>query len=80
MRFRNSLTALAVLICGSTWANPQSASAADAGREPAVWSPKELTFAYTGFTTKYSCDGLQAKMRSVLLELGSRPDLQVRGY
>jgi hypothetical protein len=80
MRFRNSLTAVAVLICGSTWANPQSASPADAGRESAVWSPKELTFAYTGFTTKYTCDGLQAKMRSVLLELGSRPDLQVRGY
>jgi hypothetical protein len=80
MRFRNSLTAVAVLICGSTWANPQSHAPADAGREAAVWAPKELTFAYTGFTTKYSCDGLQAKMRSVLLELGSRPDLQVRAY
>ena len=80
MRFRNSLTAVAVLICGSTWANAQSDAPADAGRESAVWSAKELTFAYTGFTTQYSCDGLQARMRSVLLALGSRPDLQVRGY
>ncbi len=80
MRFRNFLTAVAVLICGSTGANPQSDATADPGRESAVWAPKELTFAYTGFTTKYSCDGLQAKMRSVLLQLGSRPDLQVRGY
>lgn len=81
MRFRNSLTAVAVLICGFTWANPQSDAPAGAGHESAVWSTtKEITFAYTGFTTKYSCDGLQAKMRSVLLELGSRPDLQVRSY
>jgi hypothetical protein len=80
MRGRNFLTALAVLICGSTWANPRSDAPADTGRESAVWAQKELTFAYTGFTTKYTCDGLQAKMRSVLLLLGSRPDLRVRGY
>ena len=80
MRCRSFLTAVAVLICGSTWANPPSAAPADAARESAVWAPKELSFAYTGFTTKYSCDGLQARMRSVLLALGSRPDLQVRGY
>jgi hypothetical protein len=80
MRCRNFLTAIAVLISGSTWANPQSGAPADTARESAVWTQKELTFAYTGFTTKYTCDGLQAKMRSVLLLLGSRPDLQVRGY
>jgi hypothetical protein len=38
---------------------------------PAVWADKELNFVYQGFTTKYSCDGLRDKMRSVLLDLGA---------
>jgi hypothetical protein len=37
----------------------------------AVWTDKELTFVYQGFTTKYSCDGLRDKMRGVLLDLGA---------
>jgi hypothetical protein len=39
--------------------------------EPAVWTQKELTFVYLGFTTKYSCDGLRDKVRGVLLDLGA---------
>jgi hypothetical protein len=31
-----------------------------------------------GFTSHYSCDGLRDKMRSILLQLGARPDLTVR--
>jgi hypothetical protein len=46
-----------------------------------VWTQKELIFEYTGFTTKYSCDGLTARMKKLLLMLGARPgDLQVSGY
>jgi hypothetical protein len=37
----------------------------------AVWTDKELTFVYQGFTTRYSCDGLRDKMRGVLLDLGA---------
>ena len=51
-----------------------------AGGEPpvaAVWAPKELRFTFMGFTAKYSCDGLQDRIRSVLLKLGARPDLHV---
>jgi len=51
-----------------------------AGGEPplaAVWTAKELRFTYMGFTAKYSCDGLRERIRSVLLKLGARPDLQV---
>jgi len=51
-----------------------------AGGEPpvaAVWTPKELRFTFMGFTAKYSCDGLQDRIRAVLLKLGARPDLQV---
>ena len=44
----------------------------------AVWTPKELRFTYMGFTSHYSCDGLADKMRSILLQLGARPDLRIR--
>lgn len=37
----------------------------------AVWTEKEVTFVYQGFTTRYSCDGLRDKVRGVLLDLGA---------
>jgi hypothetical protein len=58
-----------------------SSALADAPTQYGVWTQKELSFQYTGFTTKYTCDGLTAKMRKLLLMLGARPsDLQVIGY
>jgi len=42
-----------------------------ADSQAAVWTEKEVTFVYQGFTTKYSCDGLQDKVRGVLLDLGA---------
>jgi hypothetical protein len=74
------LAAVAALTCASAWANPQSEPSAGSGRESAVWTPKELNFLYQGFTTTYSCDGLQEKMKRVLITLGARPDIQVRGF
>jgi hypothetical protein len=74
------LAAVAVLTGASAWANPQSEPSAGSGRESAVWAPKELNFVYQGFTTNYSCDGLQDKMKRVLLKLGARADIQVRGF
>jgi hypothetical protein len=43
----------------------------------AVWTPKTLRFVYLGFTAKFSCDGLADRVKSVLLVLGARKDLQV---
>lgn len=83
MRFRSSGAALAyaaaLLACGSVWAGPQTSSAAS-GAASAVWVPKELNFVYRGFTTKYSCDGLQERMRRILLQLGARDDLKVMRF
>jgi hypothetical protein len=62
---------LAVSLSSTAWA--QSAD----DTQSAVWVPKEFKFVYQGFTTKYSCDGLQGKVRTVLLNLGARKDLQV---
>ena len=79
MRFNVAfLTAVIILTCASAWADPPSDESAGS-RESAVWAPKELSFVYQGFTTKYSCDGLQDKMKSVLTKLGAH-DIQVRGF
>jgi len=49
---------------------------AAAAEEPtaAVWTPRQFTFTYMGFTTKYSCDGLADKVKSMLLQLGARKE------
>jgi hypothetical protein len=72
-----ALAAALMLISASAWASSPQTSAAS---EPAVWVPKVLTFTYHGFTTKYTCDGLQSKVKAYLLELGARPDLEVRSW
>src|ERR1700726_5297681 len=70
--------AVAVLLAATGWAAADEAGAAAAHSESAVWTPKELTFVYQGFTTRYSCDGLRDKVRSVLLDLGAqKKDLKV---
>jgi hypothetical protein len=43
----------------------------------AVWVPKHIEFIYQGFTTHYSCDGLQGEIRTMLQKLGAQ-DLKVR--
>jgi hypothetical protein len=43
----------------------------------AVWKEQHLEFSYLGLTARYSCQGLRDKMRSLLLDLGARRDLQV---
>lgn len=48
--------------------------------ETAVWTPKELTFVFQGFTAHYSCDGLLDKIRHVVGELGARSDFQLSYY
>jgi hypothetical protein len=76
-----ALAAGAALLCAPAWSNPPPAGPAAGGGEPAVWVPKELKFVYKGFTTHYSCDGLQTKMTNLLLKLGARrQDLHVRNY
>jgi hypothetical protein len=67
--------AMTMFLCAAVLADtPQSAQPS----EWAVWTPKEVRFVYQGFTTHYSCDGLRDKVKSVLLKLGARKDLQVR--
>jgi hypothetical protein len=71
------MAGLAALVCAGT---APALAAANSGDVAAVWVPKEVKFVYVGFTTKYSCDGLQDRVRRILLKLGARDDLKVVGY
>ena len=85
MRFSNQCAGIAlrvvaagaVMLTATGWSAADETGAAGARGESAVWTPRELNFVYQGFTTQYSCDGLRDKVRSILLELGAREDLQV---
>lgn len=44
----------------------------------AVWQRHQTTINYFGLTALYSCDGLQEKVRTILLYLGARRDLKVQ--
>jgi hypothetical protein len=46
----------------------------------AVWIEHETVLRYQGFTAHYSCDGLRAKVRAILRELGARDGARVRAY
>jgi hypothetical protein len=77
---RAGLVALsAALLCAALpiAAGAQEGAAGAGQQTSAVWTPRELHFLYQGFTSTYSCDGLQAKVRHVLLQLGARKDLSV---
>jgi hypothetical protein len=77
---RAMLVLVIVLTCSSVRDAVAAPESADAAHELAVWVPLQLTFPYRHFTTQYSCSGLETRMRSLLLKLGARPDLEVRGY
>jgi hypothetical protein len=54
------------------------ATAAEPAAAPAQWHKQALKFDYSGFTTFYSCDGLEGKVRDILLTFGARKDAKVR--
>ena len=61
---------VACVLGSSAWAaeggtEGQSGETLSGEPQSAVWTDKELTFVYQGFTTKYSCDGLRDKVRGV---------------
>jgi hypothetical protein len=73
MRTRWVIAALGLFFTIPLWA----ADPAGGGPVKAVWKEQKLDFSYLGRTARYSCQGLRDKMRSLLLDLGARRDLQV---
>jgi hypothetical protein len=43
---------------------------------PASWQKHQYSFAYLGFTSTYSCDGLADKLKKLLLAAGARADVK----
>jgi hypothetical protein len=66
-----------LLAAGTAGAAPTSAPPSPT---PAAWQAHELEFQFFGFTTTYSCDGLESKLRLLLGRLGARPDFSVEGF
>ena len=74
-------TAVAALILFiPMWAEGAERAAGPTDAQAAVWTPKELTFVFMGFTARYSCEGLRDKIRHTLAELGARSDFKVDYY
>jgi hypothetical protein len=42
------------------------------------WSSHQIDFTFLGFTSTYSCEGLQTKLEALLRTLGARQDAAVR--
>ena len=78
---RSSLAVLVgtlVLACGvARTAGAVAPTAADAGTVDAVWVDHDIAFTYMGFTSHYSCSGLEDKVRYVMKQLGARPGYKV---
>ena len=58
-------------------------AAADATSAPAApvsaqWQHQSRTLTFQGFTSHYTCDGLEDKVRQILVYLGARKDAKVR--
>src|SRR5207237_10907263 len=66
------------LVCMPAWGAADEKEAAETRGQSAVWTARELSFVYVGFTAQYSCEGLRDRVTDVLLQLGARRDLEVR--
>jgi hypothetical protein len=69
------LAALAGFPLGSAAA--ETAAAPPTEVVTGAWQHHKVTFNYVGFTSLYTCSGLQGQVRQILLHLGARKDLHV---
>ena len=67
----------AVLVLTAELVLAEGAPPSPAG-EPGVWQKREYSFAFLGFTSTYSCDGLAGKLKILLIASGARPDAKAR--
>jgi hypothetical protein len=64
-------------IVGASLCATIAGAASTQGDLSAVWQHRKLTFNYVGFTTAFTCDGLDTHVRQILLHLGARKDAKV---
>jgi hypothetical protein len=85
MSIRSVMAAAALagwLLTGTALAAPEAApgTGASTSAEPGVWQDHQIELAYLGFTSRYSCDGLQSKLQLLLRQLGAREDAKVSAF
>lgn len=70
--------AAVVLLAGSV---AHAESQPDSAVVEAVWKAQRITFVYHGYSTLYSCGGLQEKLEKILTTVGARSgSLELRAY
>lgn len=66
------------LLLSSATLLPRAGMADDASPastiSPGTWQKHQYSFAFLGFTTTYSCDGLAGKLKKLLIAAGARAD------
>lgn len=72
------ITVRLMTLGAAAMALPLAAHAADSGTIQAKWKPQEIRYSYSGFTTAYSCDAAEAKLKEILKEAGAHPQTKVR--
>ena len=66
-----------ILALGSQPAAARDAKDALAGPITAIWRLHRIAFEYQGFNVRYSCSGLQGRLRSILKAVGAHDDIDV---
>jgi len=71
-----SAALIAGLVPGLSLAEPEPT----ATPQPAVWKAHQVELEYLGFTSHYSCDGLESTLHILLKALGAREDAKIYTY
>src|SRR3984957_19034763 len=83
-RSRMFLWGAAAILGGLTWGAPSGRAATQTTETPpgdvvtGAWQHHKVRFNYVGFTSLYTCDGLEDHVRQILLHIGARKDIDVR--
>lgn len=73
-----NLARASVVLLAAGLANAQSP--VDQSVIEAVWKPQQVNFVYRGYSTLYSCGGLQQKLEKILTTVGARGGIELRAY
>jgi hypothetical protein len=73
------LTLAALTVVRAALAEPGPSPGSDTA-EPGIWRSQKTELVYMGFTSTYSCDGLQGKLELLLRQLGAQPGFKVIAY
>lgn len=73
----------AIVVLGGLCESPLRCAAAETADTPSgeivagTWQHHQVKFDYFGFTSLYTCSGLQDQVRQILLHIGARKDIKV---